>query len=336
MRAVLTALTLLFLSALSLSAQVLQTETWCLESRDTLTTFDRDTYEEIIQIVASYDTFRRHTFRSVHIGERLVDVWIPSDYRGERTHTPYSVLYMHDGQMLFDHRHTWNRQSWNAHETAGRLIRNQKTAPFLIVGIHSIGERRHADYFPQKPFEAMPAKAQRKLSNQVRMIGRSKGRFVPDSDDYLRFLVEELKPFIDSTYPVNGDRDHTYIAGSSMGGLISLYALCEYPGTFGSAACISTHWPGSFTVKDNPFPAAMREYLRDHLPPPMHHRLWFDHGDHTLGALYPPLQAEVDSLLREKGYGPDLWITKPYPGTDHSEKAWSQRLEEILVWLVRK
>lgn len=305
---------------------------WLIEEIDTITTYDPDTYEEIIQIVTGIDTIRRHVFASVHIGQRTVDVWVPVRYTGDQ---PLSVLYMHDGQMLFDHKHTWNRQSWEAHEVANTLLYGKKTPPFLIVGVHSIGERRHADYFPQKPFEAMTEREQRKISNQLNLIGRSKGRFAPDSDDYLRFLVQELKPFIDSTYPVLTDRAHTFIAGSSMGGLISLYALCEYPETFGAAGCLSTHWPGTFTVKNNPFPEAMRSYLRSNLPPPLHHRIWFDHGDQTLDALYPQLQAQVDSLLREKGYGPDHWTTRTYPGTDHSEKSWSSRLAEVLEWMMR-
>lgn len=325
-------------ASLSVSAQIIRSTDddsaglWLIEEIDTITTYDQDTYEEILLIVRGHDTIRRHVFESVHIGRRTVDVWVPVRHTDGK---PLSVLYMHDGQMIFDHKHTWNRQSWDAHGVARSLLILKKTPPFLIVGVHSIGERRHADYFPQKPFEAMTERQRRKISNQLKLIGRSKGRFAPDSDDYLRFLVEELKPFIDSTYPVLTDREHTCIAGSSMGGLISLYALCEYPETFGAAACLSTHWPGTFTVKKNPFPEAMRSYLRSALPPPLHHRIWFDHGDQTLDALYPQLQAQVDTLLREKGYGPNQWTTRTYPGTDHSEKSWSHRLPEVLEWLMK-
>ena len=76
------------------------------------------------------------------------------------------------------------------------------------------------------------------------------------SDAYLKFLVTELKPFIDSTFSVATDRSNTFIAGSSMGGLISMYAVCEYPAVFGGAACLSTHWPGIFTAENNPIPEA--------------------------------------------------------------------------------
>ena len=71
------------------------------------------------------------------------------------------------------------------------------------------------------------------------------------SDNYLKFLVKELKPFIDSSFSTLKDQQNTFIAGSSMGGLISMYAICEYPLVFGGAACLSTHWPGIFTMINN-------------------------------------------------------------------------------------
>ena len=92
--------------------------------------------------------------------------------------------------------------------------------------------------------------------------------FTPSSDNYLKFIVEELKPFIDSTYSTLIDKENTFIAGSSMGGLISMYAVCEYPNVFGGAACLSTHWPGTFEVENNPIPEIFYNYLTNNLPKP--------------------------------------------------------------------
>jgi predicted alpha/beta superfamily hydrolase len=111
-----------------------------------------------------------------------------------------------------------------------------------------------------------------------------------------------------------------------MGGLISLYAICEYPDIFGGVACISTHWPGSFSLENNPFPDAMMSYLSGNLPDPADHKIYFDCGDQTLDALYPALQQRIDSLMSQHGYSGSNWLTGYFPGEDHSERSWAKRL----------
>ena len=121
-----------------------------------------------------------------------------------------------------------------------------------------------------------------------------------------------------------------------MGGLISMYAICEYPGVFGGAACLSTHWPGIFSVEGNPIPNAFAQYMSKNLPDPKNHKLYFDYGDQTLDAMYGPLQKKVDEVLKSKGYTEKSWITKFYPGDDHSEKSWNRRLNIPLEFLLKK
>jgi predicted alpha/beta superfamily hydrolase len=128
----------------------------------------------------------------------------------------------------------------------------------------------------------------------------------------------------------------TFIAGSSMGGLISLYALCEYPKVFGSAACLSTHWPGIFTMENNPVPDAFIRYLEENLPRPGSHKIYFDFGTETLDSLYEPLQNRVDDVMRHHGYTHKNWMTLKFPGEDHSERAWHSRLEVPLLFLLRQ
>ena len=154
------------------------------------------------------------------------------------------------------------------------------------------------------------------------------------SDAYLRFLVSELKPFIDERYPTLADRDNTYLMGSSMGGLISIYAISEYPEVFGGAACLSTHWPGSLYPGESPFPSLMREYLAEHIPGPEGHRLWFDYGSEGLDASYAGYQRKVDGIVRNKGYGNDRWITFHAAGANHDENAWRARLHHPLTFLL--
>jgi enterochelin esterase-like enzyme len=141
-------------------------------------------------------------------------------------------------------------------------------------------------------------------------------------------------PFIEKNYAVRKGPEHTFIAGSSMGGLISLYAICEYPRVFGGAACLSTHWPGIFTMENNPVPDALLDYLRSYLPAPGKHKLYFDHGTTTLDTLYPPLQKKADEVLKNKGFTSSNWVTMEFPGEDHSETAWGKRLSLPLIFLL--
>ena len=121
-----------------------------------------------------------------------------------------------------------------------------------------------------------------------------------------------------------------------MGGMISMYAICEYPGVFGGAACLSTHWPGIFTLANNPFPDAMIRYLTENLPKPSSHKIYFDHGTATLDSLYPAIQVRVDAVMKSKKFTPENWNTREFKGANHSEDAWKSRLETPLVFLLRR
>lgn len=272
----------------------------------------------------------RH-FQSNFITPRHIDIWLPPGYPDSGK---YDVLYMHDGQMLFDSANTWNKQAWEVEEVAAQLMQADMVKSFIVVGIWNGGQTRHADYFPQKPFELLLKQTERDtISSQLQNLGRSAAAFKVQSDNYLKFIVNELKPKIDKSYSVYTTPEHTFIAGSSMGGLISLYAVCEYPDVFGGAACLSTHWPGTFTVQNNPFPLAMQLYLEMQIPDPANHRVYFDYGNQTLDALYPPLQKNVDEVMRKMKYNQTNWLTYFDEGADHSERAWHKRLHVPLIFL---
>lgn len=276
---------------------------------------------------------RLENFASRYVTSRNVDIWLPDGYSGTEK---YAVLYMHDGQMLYDPNSSWNRQAWNIDDVASELFKGGKIRKFIVVGIWNGGQTRHADYFPQKPFEYMAQSDRDTVVAQLQRVGRTKETFRPQSDAYLRFIVEELKPYIDKHYSVHKDRQNTSIAGSSMGGLISMYAICEYPRIFGGAACLSTHWVGTFTLDNNPVPASFIKYLSSNLPAPRKHRIYFDCGDQTLDALYPGIQKKVDSVMVEKGYNERSWMTRYFPGENHSEEAWNKRLDIPLEFLLKK
>jgi enterochelin esterase-like enzyme len=261
-------------------------------------------------------------FPSKFVAPRTVDVWLPPGYDG-RSRCP--VIYMQDGQMLFDGKATWNGKSWGIADAAGTLIREGKMPETIIVGIWSSGPQRFSEYFAEKALAFLKEPARGRF-----LTGSLQGR--PQGDNYLRFMVQELKPAIDRKYATLADREHTIVMGSSMGAVLSLYALCEYPDVFGRAGCLSTHWTGFFE-RNASIPLALLEYLEGRVPDPRSHRIYFDHGTETLDALYAEPQALADLLFRKKGYGEGNFMSRVFPGAGHSEESWAQRVSVPLVFL---
>ena len=285
--------------------------------------------EVLFPTVSKGSIERLENFESKYIQPRHVDVWLPEGYD---TTQRYAVLYMHDGQMLFDKTTTWNKQAWDIDSVAQQLMDDGKIQNTIVVGVFNNDKLRHSEYFPQQPFESLPDDFAKKAKQTFK---GGETNYV-QSDAYLKFLVEELKPYIDKNYATHTDRAHTFISGSSMGGLISMYAICEYPEIFGGAACLSTHWIGIFDTTDNPIPSAFANYMEANLPDTTHHRIYFDYGTETLDAFYEPFQIQVDSVMARKGFSGSNWTTLKFEGADHSEIAWNQRLHLPLEFLLGK
>lgn len=270
------------------------------------------------------------SFPSIYVEPRTILVWLPSDYDSTRK---YAVLYMHDGQMLFDSTITWSQKEWKVDETMTRLLKHE-IRDAIVVGIPNSGVNRWAEYVPQVILDSLPETTRKNVES--RWLNNN-----PLSDQYLKFITTELKPYIDQNYSTLSDVSNTFIMGSSMGGIISLYAICEYPEIFGGAACMSTHWPlnipgGDDSGIDFDVPSVFRHYLATHLPPPSNHKIYFDYGSETLDAVYKPYQSLVDTLMIQKGYTTENWITKEFPGEEHSEVSWAKRLHVPLTFLLAK
>jgi predicted alpha/beta superfamily hydrolase len=159
---------------------------------------------------------------SKHLDQsRTVIVWLPPSYKEDQSER-FPVLYMHDGQQIFDpSTSTWN-QDWEVDEWCSKLIYQNRLQEIIVVGIYSTTDR-YAEYNPAERGEA-----------------------------YTQFVVEELKPFIDAEYATLPDRAHTAVAGSSMGGAISFYMAWTRPDVFFGAACLSSaflHRQGKFTTQ---------------------------------------------------------------------------------------
>jgi enterochelin esterase-like enzyme len=262
---------------------------------------------------------------SKFVDARHVDVWLPDRYAPGRR---YSVLYMHDGQMLFDASTTWNKQAWEVPATLSRLIKDGRIPETIVVGIWNNDKFRPSEYFPEKFLSFLNQPIRKQLIDE-RLQGQ------PRADRYLRFLVEELKPAIDQRFLTRPEREHTFVMGSSMGGLISIYAMNEYPQIFGGAAGMSTHWVGSYKA-NAAIPLAAFNYLRDHLASPETHRLYMDRGTAELDALYGPYQTFIDEIVRDQGYTEENWVSRTFEGEGHNEQAWAKRLDDALIFLMGK
>jgi enterochelin esterase-like enzyme len=270
--------------------------------------------------------------QSKYADPRRVVVWLPSGYKAHGR--KYAVLYMHDGQNLFDKGTAGYGMEWEVDEHLDQLIRDKKVRPTIVVGIWNTPKRLQ-EYVPSKAFNGLPAAYRKKVRA---LYGGD-----PLSDGYLKFIVRELKPMIDKRFNVKTDRANTAIMGSSMGALISLYAIDEYPNVFGAAGMMSTHWPlvinpDNTPVSDEDYEvvsSAFERYLAPALPSPATHRLYFDHGSETLDSVYARYQQRVDAVVAKRGYKQGVnWLTRSFPGQKHNEISWASRVDVPLQFLL--
>lgn len=255
--------------------------------------------------------YRYPDFPSQFAHSRHVDVWLPPAYE-QQPEAQFPVLYMHDGQNLFDPNLCGYGIDWGIDEAITRLADRQVIRPAIVVGAWCT-DLRWPEYMPQKALEQPGAAELRRAFIEFYSSP-------PVSDGYLRFVVEDLKPRIDAELRTLPGREDTFVMGSSMGGLVSLYAVEQYPRIFGGAGCLSTHWPAGGDL--------LVDYLGGSLPPAGQHKLYFDYGTEGLDADYEPFQMHFDEFLRKAGYQYGIdWMTEKFAGAPHNETAWRARVE---------
>jgi len=241
--------------------------------------------------------------------DRDVIVYLPPGYDKDKQRH-YSVLYLHDGQNLFDGATSFiPGQEWRADEAAEALIARGRIEPLIIVGVYNTGKDRIDEYTP---------------------VADPKYNSGGKADLYGRLLVEELKPFIDKTYRTKRDAAHTGLGGSSLGGLVSMYLGLKYPNVFGRVAVVSPSvwWGNNYII----------HYVEAQKKKPSL-RVWLDIGTKE-GRNPEEAQTTVDGarLLKEtlikKGWklGKDLKYFEAQ-GAEHNERAWAARFEQILEFL---
>lgn len=250
------------------------------------------------------DVRKAFTLESKVLGNsRDVLVYLPPGYHQE-TRRRYPVLYLHDGQNVFDGATSFiPNQEWRADEAAESLIRAGLVEPLIIVAVPNAGAARIDEYTPTR--------------DTVRNAG---GR----GSDYARMLIEELKPRIDREYRTKIDARNTGLAGSSLGGLITLWLGLDHPNIFGKLGVFSPSlwWDQQASLKKV-------EALKSKLPL----TVWMDMG--TLESPQAAGQAQaVAKVLREKGWrdGRDfVYVEEGYAG--HNEAAWARRFPSMLMFL---
>lgn len=273
---------------------------------------------------------------SVHLAQLpRVWVWLPDGYSAD-TAARFPVLYMHDAENLFDRRHSNFGKEWQVDETTTRLAARGDLREWIVVGIESPRER-YATFFPQKVWDFLPEDFRLQVI-QGDFGGTDRPRVLM-ADAYLAFMVTELKPAIDARYrTLTGARD-TAVMGASMGGLISLYAMAEYPQVFGQAAGLSPHLPmGGVEAPDMEarpaaVAAAFDAYLATTALDPAAGRVYLDHGTGTLDAFYPPFFKAFDAMMAQRGWALPHYESRSFFGAEHEENAWAQRLDIPLAFL---
>ncbi len=242
-------------------------------------------------------------FHSAYLpAERDVRVWLPPVY-GTEPARRFPVLYLHDGQNLMDGRTSYVAgRTWNAHTTADRLTAENLIEPLILVGVDNTGLERMAEYTP---------------SRDERFGGGEGGL-------YGRLLVDELKPLIDACLRTRPGPDDTGLAGSSLGGLISLSLGLDYPQIFGRLGVLSPSvWWNSREI-------LARVALKRPDPRP---RIWLDMGM-SEGLRHLRDCDVLHHRLQTRGWreGRDLRYLR-VPGGVHDEDAWARRFDRVLQWL---
>lgn len=244
---------------------------------------------------------------------RHVEIWLPPGY-DENARQRYRVIYMSDGQNLFDPRIANTGTDWGVDEAMVRGTEAGRFDPAIVVATWSTSKRT-PEYSPWH-----------------------------EAPQYARFLIEELMPRVNTAFRTLTDRQDTFAMGSSMGGLLSFYLVKEHPDVFSACGCVSTHFPlaeawFASSIAEDPGDADETPYVvrdiaaGDTLPEGA--RLFFDYGTEGLDAQYAPVHDAVRKWLLEQGRkdGKDFLI-RAYPGADHNEAAWRARLGDQLQWLL--
>jgi enterochelin esterase-like enzyme len=236
--------------------------------------------------------------------DRDVIVYLPPGYEDEPERA-YPVLYLHDGQNLFDGRTSYVKdRTWQVREHADEAIESGEVEPLVIVGIYNTGERRLAEYTHDRDWKMGGGEA----------------------EAYGRLIVNDLMPWIAERYRVRQDRESTGIGGSSLGGIVSLYLGLRHPEIFGKLALFSPSvWWNHKSILS---------YLNEHAPQVWERpKVWLDVGDRE-GQRTLRDAEQLARRMKANGWRPgeSMYFEKVLGGT-HDEASWAGRVRAMLGFL---
>jgi predicted alpha/beta superfamily hydrolase len=243
---------------------------------------------------------------SVGLKNRKLIVWLPPGY-DTQADRHYPVLYMHDGQNLMNSKTAFGNVEWGVDETAQRLVEGGQMEPIIIVGIYNTDDR--IPEYTQVP---------------TAQYGGGK------ANDYGRLLVETIKPLIDSTYRTKPEAQYTGLAGSSLGGLVSMYFGLTHTSTFSRLGVVSPSvwWADrDIVTRVNSLPA--------HLPL----RIWLDIGSSEDGSSAGSEETVADTRVLRDALTAKGWVLDSdlkyleAEGAHHNETSWAARTDQILKFL---
>jgi len=279
------------------------------------------------QVVASGSLIIEKDAPSKAAGAHTIWVWLPPGYDPDAKDR-YSVLYMTDGQNLFDPS-PYSQSSWGIAETLPGLIAKGAIPPLMVVGIES-RENRTREYMPQSLYDNAPK------AYQDRVTSFAGGP--ASSNLFVDYIADELKPMIDKQYKTKPDRDHTIIMGSSMGGHLALYAHGHRPDIFGASASLSMPWlmaPPIEGVDDVPTVKSLwTHWLKSTKLSTQKHRIYVDHGTTMIDAAFTPFSANITPAF-SKQFPTNRFVHKVYENTGHNEAFWRARLDKPLVFMTK-
>ena len=257
--------------------------------------------------------------------EHRVDVWVPNDCGAE---TP--LLVMHDGRNIFFPEYSSQGITWGVLEAIRdqRVLAHKLPVVVAVWGIDPIDttfgmpSRRLFELAPQSLLEADSTLWGELLDH----FGGEPSPLI--THEYFDLIVSDIIPSVARSFGLELNRERTAIAGSSMGGICSLYALTRHSDVFSYALSFSTHlafWDPNII-----------DVLVDALPDPGSHYVWIDRGTELLDALYEEPHKRAIAALEGRGYRRDKnFQAHIFDGTDHSELAWSRRVEYPINWWLR-
>jgi predicted alpha/beta superfamily hydrolase len=244
-----------------------------------------------------YDNFRSKFLRN----QRDIVVYVPPDY-DQQPERRYPVLYMHDGQNLFDAATAFNGQDWHVAQTADYAISAGLVEPLIVVGLYNTGKTRLREYTP----------------TSVPRLGGGR------ADRYAKFLIEEVKPVVDRDYRTKPEASQTGIGGSSLGGLVSIYLGLKFSNVFSKIAALSPSvwWNQRVIVR-----------FAQAAPVEPRPRIWLDIGTREGPRIVDDVEKFRDVLLN-KGWQSDRDLHyERVEGAEHNEAAWAARVGPFLQFL---